>query len=57
MLRTRIAETAAVTVLALGAVLLGTAAATTTAGSESVVAEATTTDAPPATGTDNMTWQ
>ncbi|MFI8963419.1 hypothetical protein ACIGO8_15045 [Streptomyces sp. NPDC053493] len=57
MLRTRIAETAAVAVVALGALFLGTAATAATADSGSVVAEATATDAAPVTGTDNMTWQ
>ncbi|MFE5945605.1 hypothetical protein [Streptomyces sp. NPDC056480] len=56
MLRTRIAETAAVAVLALGAVLLGSAVATAPAGAGSVVAEAPAVAAP-AVGTHNMTWQ
>ncbi|MFB7343935.1 hypothetical protein [Streptomyces hydrogenans] len=57
MLRTRMAETAAVAVLALGALLFGTAASAATPGSESVVAVVTATDVPPAAGTNNMTWQ
>ncbi|MFJ5933316.1 hypothetical protein [Streptomyces sp. NPDC093071] len=56
MLRTRIAETAAVAVLALGAVLLGTAATAAPADTRTVIAEATT-NSTPAAGTNNMTWQ
>ncbi|MEU9856477.1 hypothetical protein [Streptomyces sp. NPDC047974] len=54
MLRTRIAETTAVVVLALGAALLGTAVQ---AGAGPVVAGAPVVDTVPVAGTDNMTWQ
>ncbi|MFC8896046.1 hypothetical protein [Streptomyces cinereoruber] len=55
MLRTRIAETAAVAVLALGAVLLGTAA--TVAPTHTGTAAAATKHSIPTAGTYNMTWQ
>ncbi|MFC8273111.1 hypothetical protein ACFUJR_11370 [Streptomyces sp. NPDC057271] len=57
MLRTRIVETVAVAVVALGAVFVAATVTVAPAEIGLVAAVAPVADTTPTVGTDNMTWQ